>query len=65
MLVACCRKIKLYPMGRDGAASGHLSLYLALAYPTSLPPASKIYAQYTLRLLNQATSTYHHEYKGK
>ncbi|VVA37118.1 PREDICTED: MATH [Prunus dulcis] len=56
-------KIKLYPMGRDGAASGHLSLYLALADPTSLPPTSKIYAQYTLRLLNQDYSSSNREYK--
>ncbi|CAL8991019.1 unnamed protein product, partial [Prunus brigantina] len=55
-------KIKLYPKGRDGAASGHLSLYLALADPTSLPPTSKIYAQYTLRLVNEYSS-YHREYK--
>ncbi|BFG14820.1 hypothetical protein CerSpe_010930 [Prunus speciosa] len=54
-------KIQLYPKGRDGGTGSHLSLYLALANPTSLPPTSKIYAQYTLRIVNQLNSSYPYE----
>ncbi|KAF3456463.1 hypothetical protein FNV43_RR01113 [Rhamnella rubrinervis] len=46
-------KIKLYPTGKGEGLGTHLSLYLALADPKSLPPGSKIYADFTLRILDQ------------
>ncbi|XLR42113.1 hypothetical protein HN51_020308 [Arachis hypogaea] len=47
------RIMKLYPKGQG---SGYLSLYIALADPTSLLSRSKIYAQITLRILDQKQS---------
>ncbi|CAB4262441.1 unnamed protein product [Prunus armeniaca] len=55
-------KIQLYRRGRDSGTGSHLSLYLALADPTSLPPTSKIYAEFTLRLINQQNSSLHYAY---
>ncbi|KAL5781889.1 hypothetical protein ACOSP7_006918 [Xanthoceras sorbifolium] len=46
-------KIQLYPKGRRLGSGSHLSLYLAIADPTTLSPASKIYAEFTLRILDQ------------
>ncbi|KAL5849036.1 hypothetical protein ACOSQ4_007049 [Xanthoceras sorbifolium] len=46
-------KIQLYPKGRRHGSGSHLSLYLAMADPTTLSPASKIYAEFTLRILDQ------------
>ncbi|KAH7573323.1 hypothetical protein JRO89_XS03G0116800 [Xanthoceras sorbifolium] len=43
-------KIKLYPNGFSHQKGSHLSLYLALA---DFTPYSKIYTDYTLRLLDQ------------
>ncbi|XP_057730750.1 MATH domain and coiled-coil domain-containing protein At3g58360-like [Arachis stenosperma] len=49
--------MKLYPKGQgSGIGSGYLSLYIALADPTSLLSRSKIYAQITLRILDQKQS---------
>lgn len=42
----------------------HVSLYLVLADPTSLPPGLKIFAEFTLRILDQMHSK-HHYGKGK
>ncbi|KAI4335057.1 hypothetical protein L6164_013739 [Bauhinia variegata] len=41
-------KIKFYPKGKGTGLGNHLSLFLALAEPTTLPPGSKIYAEVTL-----------------
>ncbi|TQD83531.1 hypothetical protein C1H46_030912 [Malus baccata] len=46
-------KMQLYPKGKGNGIGTHLALYLALAEPKSLPPACKIYAEFTLRLLDQ------------
>ncbi|XP_061993630.1 uncharacterized protein LOC133711541 [Rosa rugosa] len=46
-------KIQLYPKGKGIGTGSHLSLYLALADPTSLPPGTKIYTEFTLRILEQ------------
>ncbi|KAK4856780.1 hypothetical protein QYF36_021090 [Acer negundo] len=46
-------KIQLYPKGRRHGNSSHLSLYLVMADSTTLSPASKIYAEFTLRILDQ------------
>ncbi|CAN6726705.1 unnamed protein product [Malus baccata var. baccata] len=52
-------KMQLYPKGKGNGIGTHLALYLALAEPKSLPPACKIYAEFTLRLLDQfATDVY-------
>ncbi|XP_021808691.1 uncharacterized protein LOC110752363 [Prunus avium] len=56
-------KIELYPKGRDSGTGSHLSLYLALADQTSLPPTSKICAEFTLRIIDQMYgSGYHYQY---
>lgn len=59
-----CRKIRVYPKGRGSGEGSHLSLFLALADPTTLHPATKIYAEVTLRLQDQEQSK-HHSGKGK
>ncbi|KAK1591763.1 hypothetical protein Q3G72_013193 [Acer saccharum] len=46
-------KIQLYPKGRRHGNGSHLSLYLVMADSTTLSPASKIYAEFTLRILDQ------------
>ncbi|XP_057734010.1 uncharacterized protein LOC130949224 [Arachis stenosperma] len=52
-------KIKLYPKGNGPGFGSHLSLYLALSNPSTLSPASKIYAQITLRILDQKQAKHH------
>ena len=57
--------MKLYPGGQGVAVgSSYLSLYIALADPTTLPPSSKIYAQIILRMLDQQ-HVYDRYEKGK
>ncbi|KAH7512812.1 hypothetical protein FEM48_Zijuj12G0129700 [Ziziphus jujuba var. spinosa] len=58
-------KIKLYPRGKGNGLGTHLSLYLALSNPTTLPPGTKIYANFTLRVLCHIDAKYHHYAKGK
>ncbi|KAE9592786.1 putative ubiquitinyl hydrolase 1 [Lupinus albus] len=51
--------IKLYPKGKGiGLGSGYMSLFLALADPTTLPPDSKIYTQILLRIVDQKQSNH-------
>ncbi|KAJ9536857.1 hypothetical protein OSB04_029590 [Centaurea solstitialis] len=45
-------KIKLYPNGK-GSIGNYITLNLALADPTNLPPGTKILAEFTLRMLDQ------------
>jgi len=58
------RNIKLYPNGKDAELGNYLSLYLTLADPSALSHGSKIYAQITLRILDQKHAK-HHFGKGK
>ncbi|KAL6292873.1 hypothetical protein ACE6H2_001015 [Prunus campanulata] len=58
-------KIEFYPKGRDDGKDSHLSIDLALADPTSLYPTSKLYAQFTLRLVDPVYSSRHFEYGAK
>nr|AWF79109.1 PPVres locus MATH-domain containing protein [Prunus armeniaca] len=58
-------KIEFYPKGRDDGKDSHLSIDLALADPTSLSPTSKLYAQFTLRLVDPVYSHRHFEYGTK
>ncbi|KAL3812224.1 hypothetical protein ACJIZ3_013492 [Penstemon smallii] len=46
-------KIQLYSMGKGSGTGSYISMYLTLAEPQNLPPASKIYAEFTLRILDQ------------
>ncbi|KAI9195734.1 hypothetical protein LWI28_017603 [Acer negundo] len=46
-------KIQLNPKGRHHGNGSHLSLYLVMAESTTLSPASNIYAEFTLRILDQ------------
>ena len=39
----CLWKLNLYPRGTGDASGSHLSLFLALANPETLPPSSKIF----------------------
>ncbi|CAI9765793.1 unnamed protein product [Fraxinus pennsylvanica] len=48
-------KIQLYPKGKDSESSNFISLYLALAEPEKLSPLTKIYAEFTLRILDRST----------
>lgn len=54
----------MYPTGRGSGEGSHLSLFVALADPAALHPATKIYAEVTLRLQDQVHSK-HHSGKGK
>ncbi|KAK7836497.1 ubiquitin carboxyl-terminal hydrolase 12 [Quercus suber] len=54
------KKIRLYPSGKGIGMGSHVSLYLALADPTSLPPGLKIFAEFTLRMLDQIHSRHHY-----
>ncbi|QCD80121.1 ubiquitin carboxyl-terminal hydrolase 7 [Vigna unguiculata] len=51
--------IKLYPNGKDAELGNYLSLYLTLADPSALSHGSKIYAQITLRILDQKHAKHH------
>uniref|UniRef100_A0A5B6YTY4 MATH domain-containing protein n=1 Tax=Davidia involucrata TaxID=16924 RepID=A0A5B6YTY4_DAVIN len=53
-------KIQLYPKGKDSGTGSHLSLYLALADSTTLPPGSKIFADFTLRILDQIQAKHYY-----
>ncbi|KAJ7980461.1 Ubiquitin carboxyl-terminal hydrolase 12 [Quillaja saponaria] len=55
-------KIQFYPKGKGSGQGNYLSLYLALADPTTLPPGLKIFAEMTLRLLDQLQAKH---YTGK
>ncbi|KAM7256959.1 hypothetical protein ACFE04_008752 [Oxalis oulophora] len=46
-------KMIFHPKGKRNGTGSHISLYLALADPTSLPSGSKIFAEFTLRILDQ------------
>ncbi|KAG5555385.1 hypothetical protein RHGRI_012804 [Rhododendron griersonianum] len=50
-------KIQVYPKGKGSGAGTHISLYLALADPSILPPNSKIYAEVKLRIVEQIRAT--------
>ncbi|KAE9609980.1 putative ubiquitinyl hydrolase 1 [Lupinus albus] len=51
--------MKLYPKGKGDGLGSYLSLYLALAEPTTLPQGSRIYAQILLRILDQKQVKHH------
>ncbi|KAH6808537.1 TRAF-like family protein [Perilla frutescens var. frutescens] len=46
-------KLQLYPKGKGSGVGSYISLYLTLAAPENLPPTSKIYAEFTIRILDQ------------
>jgi len=54
----------VYPKGHGSGEGSHLSPYLLLVDSAALPPATKIYAEVTLRLQDQIYSK-HHSGKGK
>ncbi|KAL6952977.1 hypothetical protein U1Q18_041385 [Sarracenia purpurea var. burkii] len=55
-------KIVIYPKGKGSGVGTHISLFLALAEPTALPPNSKIFAEFRLRLVDQI---YGRDYSAK
>ncbi|XP_024023544.1 uncharacterized protein LOC21407845 [Morus notabilis] len=57
-------KIRLYQKGKGDGLGTHLSLYLALVDSTDLPPGSKIYADFTLRILSQINTNNNFNYKA-
>ncbi|KAK9934109.1 hypothetical protein M0R45_021265 [Rubus argutus] len=46
-------KMMLYPKGNDSGVGTHLSLYLALSDLKPTPPVSKIFAEFSLRIIDQ------------
>lgn len=54
--------MQLYPKGKGTGSGSYTSLYLTLAEPENLPSASKIYAEFTLQIPDQAKGT---SYFGK
>lgn len=64
-LLVICRNLRLYPNGNKlGNGSGHISVYVELANLKSLPPGSKILAEFTIQILDQINGK-HHSTKGK
>ncbi|PPR92125.1 hypothetical protein GOBAR_AA28555 [Gossypium barbadense] len=51
-----CLKIQLYPKGRRHGSGTHISLYLALEDPVTLTAGSKMFVEFTLRVLDQMQS---------
>ncbi|TYG99652.1 hypothetical protein ES288_A10G212200v1 [Gossypium darwinii] len=49
-------KIQLYPKGRRHGSGTHISLYLALEDPVTLTAGSKMFVEFTLRVLDQMQS---------
>lgn len=47
------RNIRFYPNGRGTGLGSYISLYLDLAEAGSLPSGKKIFAEFTLRILDQ------------
>ncbi|KAM2541733.1 hypothetical protein TB2_021262 [Malus domestica] len=56
--------MQLSPKGKGNGVGTHLAFFLALAEPKSLPPGYKIYAEFTLRILDQKWGEYHISYKA-
>ncbi|KAH7863955.1 hypothetical protein Vadar_023971 [Vaccinium darrowii] len=52
-------KIQVYPKGKGTGIGTHISLFLALADPSTLPPNSKIYAKFKLTIVSQTNSNLH------
>ncbi|KAI3469195.1 hypothetical protein Pfo_025858 [Paulownia fortunei] len=52
-------KIQLYPRGKGSGIDSHISLYLTLAEPENMLPSSKIYAEFTLRTIDQLDGVHH------
>ncbi|KAL3750477.1 hypothetical protein ACJRO7_011476 [Eucalyptus globulus] len=46
-------KIRLYPGGKGSGLGAFVSLYLALADSDTLPPGTKVFADFSLRILDQ------------
>ncbi|CAA2988877.1 MATH domain and coiled-coil domain-containing protein At2g42460-like isoform X2 [Olea europaea var. sylvestris] len=46
-------KIQVYPKGKGSGKNNFVSVYLALAEPEKLSPATKIYAEFTIYILDQ------------
>ncbi|XP_031391066.1 uncharacterized protein LOC116203472 [Punica granatum] len=46
--------IRFFPNGKGSGLRSYISLYLDLAETGSLPPGTKVFAEFSLRILNQA-----------
>ncbi|XP_030475394.1 BTB/POZ and MATH domain-containing protein 3-like isoform X1 [Syzygium oleosum] len=46
-------KIRLYPDGKGNGLGGFVSLYLVLGDADTLPPGTKVYADFSLRIMDQ------------
>ncbi|XP_040373540.1 uncharacterized protein LOC121052471 isoform X3 [Rosa chinensis] len=58
-------KIKLYPDGCGEGKGSHLSLFLELASPITLPPGSELFVEYRFRILDQIRHQHHEPSSGK
>ncbi|XP_061995156.1 MATH domain and coiled-coil domain-containing protein At3g58210-like [Rosa rugosa] len=52
-------KLRLYPNGKGKGEGSHLSLFLELASPITLPPGSELFVEYRFRILDQI----HHQHR--
>ncbi|KAM5568591.1 hypothetical protein ABKV19_016240 [Rosa sericea] len=58
-------KIMLYPKGRGEGKGSHLSLFLHLASPITLPPGSELFVEYRFCILDQIHHQHHHPSSAK
>lgn len=52
----------MYPNGKGSGLGGFISLYLDLAEAESIPAGTKVFAEYTLRIVDQVQGR---NYSGK
>ncbi|RXH71736.1 hypothetical protein DVH24_025237 [Malus domestica] len=57
-------KIVLYPKGNSDRKGTHISLFLALADPETLPPRSKTCVEFSLRIVYRMNRKTNHCQKG-
>ncbi|KAM5568582.1 hypothetical protein ABKV19_016240 [Rosa sericea] len=55
-------KLHLYPNGNGKGKGSHLSLFLELASPITLPPGSELFVEYRFRILDQIHHQHHQQH---
>ncbi|KAL6193561.1 hypothetical protein ACLB2K_034645 [Fragaria x ananassa] len=58
-------EIQLCPNGNGKGKGSHLSLFLVLASPITLPPGSQLFVEYRIGILDQIHHQHHHTYSAK
>lgn len=59
LCVRCCRKINLYPKGSGSGKDSHISLYVQLVDPETIPQGSNIFVETTVRIIDRIHSRHH------